>query len=352
MDPTKYTQKIIGIEGSANKVGVGIVTEMELIANTRATFHGEAGEGFRPTEVARHHQKILPDLIADAFEQAGIKDGSEVAAIAYTKGPGMGAPLQAGAVAAQALAMTLGIPMVPVNHCVAHVEMGRSITQTRNPIVLYVSGGNTQILNYCRKKYYILGETLDIAVGNCFDRLARVLKLPNEPSPGYSVEQLAKQGTKLFPLSYSVKGMDMAFSGILTQITKQGKALMAQKDTKYSAADLCMSLQETVFAMLIETTERAMSVANIAEVLIVGGVGCNMRLQQMMQLMCDDRSARLGATDARYCIDNGAMVAHTAVLMYKNGVYTNPYHGCEYTQRYRTDDVEVLWRKGEQLPNV
>ena len=100
-----------------------------------------------------------------------------------------------------------------------------------------------QILTYARKKYYILGETLDIAAGNCIDRLARVLKLPNEPCPGYNVEQLAKEGKKLFPLSYSVKGMDMSFSGILTQITGQAKQLMNGKNTTYSKADLCMSLQ-------------------------------------------------------------------------------------------------------------
>ncbi|KAE9550281.1 hypothetical protein FO519_006519 [Halicephalobus sp. NKZ332] len=338
-------QTIIGIESSANKVGVGIVTDTELIANTRATFHGLPGEGFRPTEVARHHQRILPDLISDAMKQAGVKDASEVAAIAYTKGPGMGAPLQAGTVAAQVLAMTLGVPLVPVNHCVAHVEMGRSITHSKNPVVLYVSGGNTQILTYARKKYYILGETLDIAAGNCIDRLARVLKLPNEPCPGYNVEQLAKEGEKLFPLSYSVKGMDMSFSGILTQITGQAKQLMNGKDTTYSKADLCMSLQETIFAMMIETTERALAVAKLDTVLVVGGVGCNKRLQEMMEKMCQERGATLGATDSRYCIDNGAMVAHTAALMYKHGVHTDPYTGAAYTQRYRTDDVEVVWRE-------
>uniref|UniRef100_A0A7E5A235 N(6)-L-threonylcarbamoyladenine synthase n=1 Tax=Panagrellus redivivus TaxID=6233 RepID=A0A7E5A235_PANRE len=337
-------QTILGIESSANKVGVGIVTDDELIANTRATFHGAPGEGFRPTEVARHHQKILPELIEAALNQAGISESSDVTAIAYTRGPGMGAPLQAGAVAAQTLALSFGVPLVPVNHCVAHVEMGRSVTKSANPVVLYVSGGNTQILTYARNKYYILGETLDIAVGNCFDRLARVLKLPNEPSPGYSVEQEAKSGTKLFPLSYSVKGMDMSFSGILTQITAQGKKLMNGKDTRWSKADLCMSLQETVFAMLVETTERAISVANLNTVLIVGGVGCNKRLQEMMRIMCAERGAELGATDARYCIDNGAMVAHTAALMYQHGVHINPYSGADYTQRYRTDDVNVVWR--------
>ena len=104
--------------------------------------------------------------------------------------------------------------------------------------------------------------------------------------------------------------------------------------------------------MLIETTERALSVANISEVLIVGGVGCNLRLQEMMKIMCSERGAVMGATDARYCIDNGAMVAHTAALMFKNGVSINPYDGADYTQRYRTDDVKVVWRNEDNLPNL
>ena len=128
--------------------------------------------------------------------------------------------------------------------------MARLITGARNPTVLYVSGGNTQVIAYSQKRYRIFGETIDIAVGNCLDRFARIIKVPNDPSPGYNIEQLAKKGKKFVPLPYVVKGMDVSFSGILSFIEDCAAKLTGE----YSVEDLCFSLQETVFAMLVETT--------------------------------------------------------------------------------------------------
>lgn len=125
------------------------------------------------------------------------------------------------------------------------IEMARLITNAKNPIVLYVSGGNTQIIAYSQKRYRIFGETIDIAVGNCLDRFARILKLSNYPSPGHNIEQLAKNGKIYVPLPYIVKGMDMSFSGVLTHIEDFAATLQ-----EYSIEDLCFSLQETVFAMV------------------------------------------------------------------------------------------------------
>nr|NVI71659.1 putative tRNA N6-adenosine threonylcarbamoyltransferase [Cucujiformia] len=134
--------------------------------------------------------------------------------------------------------------------------------------------------------------------GNCFDRFARVLKLSNNPSPGYNIEQQAKNGTKYIPLPYCVKGMDVSFSGILSFMEERVESLLQDG---YTAEDLCFSLQETVFAMLVETTERALAHCGSGEVLIVGGVGCNIRLQEMMGIMCKERGAKLFATDERFC---------------------------------------------------
>jgi N6-L-threonylcarbamoyladenine synthase len=125
------------------------------------------------------------------------------------------------------------------------IEMARLITKAKNPIVLYVSGGNTQIIAYSQKCYRIFGETIDIAVGNCLDRFARLLKLSNYPSPGHNIEQLAKNGKTYVPLPYIVKGMDMSFSGVLTHIEDFAMTLQ-----EYSVEDLCFSLQETLFAMV------------------------------------------------------------------------------------------------------
>ena len=220
--------------------------------------------------------------------------------------------------------------------------MGRLITGAKNPTVLYVSGGNTQVISYENRRYRIFGETIDIAVGNCLDRFARVLKLSNDPSPGYNIEQMAKKGKKYLELPYCVKGMDVSFSGLLSYIETKAPKLI--KENQYTPEDLCFSLQETVFAMLVEITERAMAHCNSSEVLIVGGVGCNLRLQEMMKIMCEERGAFLFATDERFCIDNGAMIAQAGYEMFNAGMIT-PWAQTTITQRYRTDQVEIKWRE-------
>lgn len=237
-----------------------------------------------------------------------------------------------------------------VNHCIGHIEMARLITGASNPTVLYVSGGNTQVIAYSNRRYRIFGETIDIAVGNCLDRFARIINLSNDPSPGYNIEQKAKLGKNYVPLPYTVKGMDVSFSGILSAIESKVKPEKGNKnrrkpiqnEEKYSHEDLCYSLQETIFAMLVEITERAMAHCGSNEVLICGGVGCNERLQEMMEIMCEERGAKLFATDERFCIDNGVMIAHAGWEMFRTGTKMS-WDDTTITQRFRTDEVEVTW---------
>lgn len=272
---------------------------------------------------------------------------SDIDVVCFTKGPGMAPPLLTVAIVARTIAQLWNKPIIGVNHCIGHIEMGRLITKAQNPTVLYVSGGNTQIIAYSMQKYRIFGETIDIAVGNCLDRFARLIKLSNDPSPGYNIEQMAKKGTKYIQLPYCVKGMDVSFSGILSHIEN---LLNPQKRSKKHLApavlcheDLCFSLQETVFSMLVETTERAMAHCGSEEVLIVGGVGCNERLQEMMGIMCQERGAKVFATDERFCIDNGLMIAHAGAEMFRSA-WKTAWTDTSITQRYRTDDVDVTWR--------
>lgn len=338
---------IVGFEGSANKFGVGIIRDGEILSNPRDTYISPPGTGFRPPEAAKHHRDVALRILKEALDEAKIKI-SEIDAIAYTKGPGMGAPLVSTAVVARAVALLWNKPLIPVNHCVGHIEMGRLVTKAENPIILYVSGGNTQVIAYSKQCYRIFGETLDIAIGSCLDRFARVIQISNDPSPGYNIEQMAKHGKKFIMLPYVVKGMDMSFSGILSHIEQIAKKL--NKDRKKSEEEiyqekcnLCYSLQETLFAMLVEVTERAMAHIKSNQVLIVGGVGCNLRLQEMMKLMCADRDGTVCAMDDRYCIDNGAMIAQAGLCAFNSGIREN-IKNCTITQRYRTDEVEVLWR--------
>lgn len=360
--PGKDYYIAIGLEGSANKLAVGVIKHFlgelgpdnraQVLANVRDTYITPPGEGFLPRDTARHHRNHVVRVIKEALKDAQIDDISEVDCICFTQGPGMGAPLQSVALAARAISVMWKKPLIGVNHCIGHIEMGREITGAENPVVLYVSGGNTQVIAYSHQRYRIFGETLDIAVGNCLDRFARTLKIPNDPSPGYNIEQMAKRGKNFVPIPYTIKGMDLSMSGILAYIDniahdlfngKNTKNVITKSGEKITPEDLCFSLQETLFAMLVEITERAMAHVNSNQVLIVGGVGCNERLQQMMELMAGDRGGSVYATDERFCIDNGIMIAHAGLLAYRTGFET-PIDDSVCTQRFRTDDVFVKWR--------
>lgn len=364
----------LGLEGSANKIGIGIIRDKDVLANVRHTYITPPGTGFLPVETAKHHREWINPLIKEALEKACLKP-SDLDCICYTKGPGMAPPLISVAVVARTLSLLWKVPLVPVNHCIGHIEMGRLITGAKDPVILYVSGGNTQIIAYSNKKYRIFGETIDMAIGNCLDRFARILNLPNDPSPGYNIEQMAKKGKNLLDLPYSVKGMDVSFSGILSFVEgvakgRGGKYAAAAANTTINTIDtnttdtlphspkllkglpptpedICFSLQETVFAMLVETTERAMAHTGSKEVLIVGGVACNLRLQEMMGIMAKERNATLYATDERFCIDNGIMIAHAGLEMFMADPVNAPVkYISEATccQRFRTDTVDVNWR--------
>ena len=353
---TLFAMIALGLEGSANKLGVGIIAHpvkggsAQILSNIRHTFVSPPGEGFLPKDTAKHHRKWVARLVRAAMKEAGITP-NEIDCICYTRGPGMGAPLQSVAVAARMLGLLWRKELVGVNHCVGHIEMGREITGALNPVVLYVSGGNTQIIAYASQRYRIFGEALDIAVGNCLDRFARTLRISNDPAPGYNIEQMAKKGKHLVDLPYAVKGMDCSFSGILASIGILAEKLESDagpwRDEEtgdvISSEDLCFSLQETVFAMLVEITERAMAHVGSDQVLIVGGVGSNERLQEMMGIMARDRGGSVFATDERFCIDNGIMIAHAGLLAFRTGFITK-FDDSTCTQRYRTDEVLVKWR--------
>ncbi|KAF2669180.1 O-sialoglyco protein endopeptidase [Microthyrium microscopicum] len=357
----------LGLEGSANKLGIGIIShpsptaEPHVLANLRHTYNSPPGTGFLPKDTALHHRAYFVRLVKRALYQAHLTP-ADVDVICYTRGPGMGACLTSVAIAARTLAALWDKPMVGVNHCVGHIEMGRAITGAQNPVVLYVSGGNTQVIAYAKHRYRIFGEALDIAVGNCIDRVARALRIPNDPAPGYNVEMMARKAVKrrgkegeLVELPYAVKGMDCSFSGILSAVEALVGQLATGEDDerkdrlKFSDGvlvtpdDICHSLQETIYAMLVEITERAMAHVGATEVLVVGGVGCNERLQEMMGMMAVDRGGTVFATDERFCIDNGIMIAHAGLVAYETGVQVS-IEESDCTQRFRTDEVHIGWR--------
>lgn len=323
----------LGIEGTAHTVGVGVVqdTEPYVLANV-FRMHTPSTGGIHPREAANHHGAVFVEVFTQALQDAKIHL-QDVDAIGFSMGPGLGPCLRTVATAARSLALFADKPLVGINHCIAHLEIGRILTAARDPVLLYVSGGNTQVIAFLNGKYRVFGETLDIGIGNCLDKFGRKLGMPFPSGP--LIEKSARNGKRYIPLPYSVKGMDVSFSGILTA------ALTCTPDA--ATDDLCFSLQETCYAMLTEVTERAMAHTGKDEVLLGGGVAANQRLQEMVRMMAEEREGRCYCPPHPVLVDNGAMIAWTALLMYQHGM-TTPIAESIIRQNYRTDEVVIPWR--------
>jgi len=323
----------LGIESTAHTFGVGIVTDKKkILANVKDSYTTAHG-GIIPAKAAEHHVECFDTVIRKALEQAKITL-ADVDVIAFSQAPGIGHTLRIGGMVARTLAYRLKKPLVGVNHCIAHLEIGRMLTPAKDPVLLYVSGANTQIIAYDAGKYRIFGETLDNGIGNFLDAFARELGLGFPGGP--KIQELAKKGKKYIDIPYVIKGMDVSFGGILTHVKRKLKEGMPKED-------LCYSIQETVFAMMVEASERAMAHCEKNELLLGGGVACNTRLQEMCRTMCKERDAKCYALENQFNLDNGLMIAWLGLLMHKAGIETkikeaviDPYE--------RTDEVAVSWR--------
>ncbi len=324
----------IGIEGTAEKTGVGIVdSEGRILASRGKSLIPESG-GIHPREAAEHHAKSIVPLIKEALSEADLKL-SQLNLVAFSRGPGLGPALRTTATAARALSLSLQIPLVGVNHCIGHVEIGKLTTGAEDPVTLYVSGGNTQIIAFDSGRYRVFGETLDIAIGNCLDQFARSVDLGHPGGP--KVEDLAQKSKRYLKLPYTVKGMDLSFSGLLT-------AAIRKYEAGKPLEDVCYSLQETAFSMLVEVTERALAHAKKQEVLLCGGVAANSRLREMLSSMTSAHYADFYIPPIEYCGDNGAMIAWMGQLMYQQGMQ-DTVENSTVIQKYRTDQVDVPWMK-------
>jgi len=327
----------LGIESTADDFSVGIATfKGKILANVISAFAPEEG-GIHPREAAQHHAQAANKVLEETFKKSCTKP-KDIAIIAFSQGPGLGPCLRTGATIARALATYLNVPLVGINHCVAHIEVGKLETGAEDPVVLYVSGGNTIVAAFDSGRYRVFGETLDIALGNCLDVFAREAGLrQKEGLPfGAMVEKFALKGKTLVALPYSVKGMDVSLSGLLTAATS------LLKKGEHELEDLCYSLQETAFSMITEVTERAVAHTEKKEVLLTGGVAANKRLQSMIRAITEEHEARFCVVPSQFAVDNGAMIAWTGVLAYKHGVVT-PIEKSFVKLRWRLDEVEVPW---------
>ena len=318
---------IVGIECTAHTFGVGVVKDGKVLSNVRDMYTTSKG-GIVPMEAARHHKEVCDEVWAKALEEAKIRE-EDIEAIAISNAPGLPPCLHEGMKFARRKAEELKVDIVGVNHCVAHLEIGR-LTGAKDPVLLYASGANTQIIAYAGGRYRVFGETLDIGIGNFIDNFARFIGVGFPGGP--KVQELAKNG-KYIELPYLVKGMDVAFSGLLTNLKQK-----FEKGEK--VGDLAFSLQETAFAMLVEAAERALAHTGKKELLIGGGVGCNTRLQEMCEIMCKERGAKFFAPPREFLVDNAGMIAYLGEIMFRKGIKGN----VEVKPRERTDDIVVGWK--------
>ncbi len=321
---------ILGFEGTAHTAGVAVVQGTEIIANKSATYIPLEG-GIHPREAATFIARKFPQLLQDIFTQLPFNI-EKIDAIAFSQGPGLGPCLRTTATVARAIALKLKKPLLGVNHCVAHVELGRAITTALDPMVLYVSGGNTQLITYMNGKYRIMGETLDIAIGNALDTLGRHLDLPHPGGP--YIEREAAKSKNLLELPYTLKGMSFSFSGIVTAAKKFKES--------HSVPDICYSFQEYTFAILAEATERALSCTKKESVLLTGGVAANSRLQSMISNVADEQKSIYHVVPKNLAGDNGVMIAMAGTLLFKNKVFL-PIKESQVIPRWRSDQVEVGW---------
>ncbi len=320
---------ILGIESTAHTFAASVITRKgEILSDVRSVFRTEKG-GMIPNEVARHHSNVADEVIREAISKSRQR---KLDLVAYSSSPGLSPCLRVGLEKAKEFAKELNAEILGVNHCVSHLTSGHLFTKAKNPIYIYTSGANTQIISLEGNKFRIFGECLDIGMGNALDKFGREIGLGFPAGP--LIEKLAKKG-KYVKLPYVVKGMDLSFSGIITSaINKFSKGVKKE--------DLCYSIQENFFSMLTEVSERALAHTNKNEILLIGGVAANKRLCEMLEKMCKDRNAKFYAIPLKYAADNSVMIAYQGFLEYSAGKREN-IEESDINPNERTDQINVIW---------
>jgi len=320
--------RVLGIEGTAWAASAALHrTETDETGIETDAYQPESG-GIHPREASEHMSEAIPAVVDRVLDRA---DGP-VDAVAFSRGPGLGPCLRVAGTAARALAGRLDVPLVGVNHMVAHAEIGRHRSGFADPVCLNASGANAHLLGHADGRYRVLGETMDTGVGNAIDKFARHLGW-NHPG-GPKVEARARDGD-YHDLPYVVKGMDFSFAGVAS-------AAQDAVDAGAPVADVCRGLQETVFAALTEGAERALALTGRDELVLGGGVGQNDRLRAMLAEMCAARGADFFAPEPRFLRDNAGMIAVLGAKMAAAGETVSVAES-GVDPDFRPDEVPVRW---------
>lgn len=317
---------ILAIESSCDETSAAIIQNSKILANIVASqqVHQQWG-GVVPELASRAHQQHIVPVVHKALQEANITK-KELQAVAFTRGPGLLGALLVGASFAKSLALALNIPLIDVNHMQAHI-LAHFIDDPKPPfpfICLTVSGGHTQLVlvrDYLQME--IIGETIDDAVGEAFDKTAKIMGLPYPGGP--LIDKYAKEGNPhafAFPLS-EVPGLNFSFSGIKTAVLYflQDRLKQDSDFITKNLPDICASIQHTLIEMLMQKLRRAARETGITHLAIAGGVSANSGLRTILQEEAQKKGWQVYIPDFAYCTDNAAMVAVAAHFKYQAGEF-------------------------------
>jgi N6-L-threonylcarbamoyladenine synthase/protein kinase Bud32 len=327
-------ERVLGIEGTAWAASAAIYDRGADTVDIETDAYQPESGGIHPREAAEHMGEAVPAVVESQLATVD----EDVDAVAFSQGPGLGPCLRIAGTAARAVAQRLDVPLVGVNHMVAHLEVGRQQSGFASPVCLNASGANAHVLGFRNGGYRVLGETMDTGVGNAIDKFTRHVGWSHPGGP--KVERHAREG-EYTDLPYVVKGMDFSFSGIMS-------AAKDASDDGTPVEDVCRGLEETVFAMLTEVTERALSLTGSDELVLGGGVAQNARLQGMLEAMCEHRGADFYVPENRFLRDNAGMIAVLGAKM-AAADDTVAVADSAVDPDFRPDEVDVTWRAGESV---
>jgi N6-L-threonylcarbamoyladenine synthase len=331
---------ILSIESSCDDTGAAIIKDGKLLSNIIATqdIHKSFG-GVVPELASRAHQQNIIPVVDQAIKKAGV-DKTEISAVAFTRGPGLMGSLIVGTSFAKAFALGLNIPLIEVNHMQGHIlahfidndtgEKSSEISSQKTPsfpfLCLTVSGGHTQIVLVSSVfDMQIIGETIDDAAGEAFDKAAKIMGLPYPGGP--LIDKYAKDGdTKAFKfvkpkvsnLNFSFSGLKTGFMNFINNETAKNANFIAENKN-----NICASIQQTIIDILIDKLKLAAEQTGIKQIAISGGVSANSSLRNTLHQLSQKLGWKVFIPEFEYCTDNAAMIAITGYYKFKNNDFTS-----------------------------
>ena len=318
---------ILGIESSCDDTSASVLKDGVVLSNCTAnqTIH-EAYGGVVPEVASRAHQVNIVPVVDQALRQAGVCK-KELSAVAFTRGPGLIGSLIVGVTFAKTFALSLGIPIIEVNHMQAHVlaHFAEEPKPHFSFLCLTVSGGHTQIvLVKDHLDMEVIGTTIDDAAGEAFDKTGKVIGLKYPAGP--VIDKLAQKGTAKFTFAEpNVEGLNFSFSGVKTSILYfLKKEILKEPDfIKNNLEDICASVQERIVSILMNKLIKAVKQTGIKEIAIAGGVSANSSLRKTLTMEGEKRGWKTYIPHIQFCTDNAAMIAVTAQYKYQKGLFAS-----------------------------